>query len=190
LIFVAKDAMAKILPALILLFFSICANSQDDAQKRISFGLEQDLLPYATGGYFAGGWVGMDHVRVRALTAKVNKPDFIVKDGFANNKVTAYAVLADYFFKENWKGWWAGAGWVYWKSSIQTSRKINTAYYYNWMVNGSVGYNFSFGKRIYISPWCGMHVRIAGDKYVAVDDKIFKPALLNPEGSVKVGVKL
>jgi len=179
--------MRKVVFMAMMLFLSAIAFAQKNESK-ISFGLEQDVLPYATGGYFAGAWIGKDQLRIRALTAKVNKPDFIVKDGFTNNKVTAYALLVDGFLKDNWKGWWAGAGWVYWKSSIQTDKKMATAHYYNWLVNGSIGYNFSLGKKFYISPWCGMHIRLLGDRRVAVDDKIFKPALLNPEGSVKLGV--
>lgn len=182
--------MLKSALALFILAASLTGTAQTQAsQNRISFGLEQDILPYATGGYFAGVWAGRDRVRVRALTAKVNKPDFIVKKGFTNNKVTAYAVLVDGFLKQDWKGWWVGTGWVYWKSSIQTDKKMATAHYYNWLMNGSLGYNFSLGKNFYLSPWCGMHIRMAGDKRVAVDDKIFKPALFNPEGSVKLGVK-
>jgi hypothetical protein len=84
-----------------VLFLSLYACAQQKSLKRVSFGLEQDILPYATGGYFASVWIGMDQVRIRALTAKVNKPDFIVKDGFTNNKVTAHAILADYFLKDN-----------------------------------------------------------------------------------------
>lgn len=180
--------MIRNLSIAIVVFLSLTMNAQETS-KQISFGFEQDVLPYITGGYFFGAWAGIDHMRVRAITAKVNKPGFVVKDGFANNKTRAYAMLADYFSRDDWSGWWAGAGWVYWKSSIQTDKKLTTAYYYNWLVNGSAGYNFSLGKRLYISPWCGIHIRIAGNKLVAVDDKIFKPALLNPEGSLKMGVK-
>jgi hypothetical protein len=113
MIFAAKHNMFKTALVISVLFLSLFAHAQQKWLKRVSFGLEQDLLPYATGGYFAGVWTGIDQVSIRALTAKLNKPDFIVKDGFTNNKVTACAMLADYFLKDNWKGWWAGAGWVY-----------------------------------------------------------------------------
>src|SRR4051812_44810184 len=122
-----------------LLALTILLNLASYAQKpssRINVGIEQDVLPYATGGYFGGLWVGKNHVRGRALVARVHKPDMITKKGFTNNNVTAYALLADYFLKENWKGWWAGTGVVNWKSSIQSDEKSNTYHYENWLVNG------------------------------------------------------
>lgn len=79
------------------------ANAQSGT-KKFSIGVEQDLLPYATGGYFGGIWAGKEHIRGRALVARVHKPDFVIKKGFSNNNVTAYALLADYFLKDNWNG--------------------------------------------------------------------------------------
>jgi len=136
--------------------------SQTVESKKLSAGIELDVLPYITGGYFAAGWVGKNHIRGRVLTAYVTKPDIFIKEGLTNNKVTAYALLVDYFLKDNWKGWWAGTGLVYWKSSIQTDQKSTTAHFDSWFLNGSAGYNFSLGKIFYVSPWAGMHVRIAG----------------------------
>jgi hypothetical protein len=162
------------------------ANAQSST-KKLSIGIEQDLLPYATSGYFGGIWVGKDHIRGRAIVAHVHKPNFIIKNGFSNNNVTAYALLADYFLKDNWDGWWAGAGIVCWKSSIQTSQQQSTADFKNILLNGSLGYNWKFYKNFYLSPWAGMHLRVAGDKEVKVDDKTFNPPLLNPEASLKVG---
>lgn len=170
-------------------FFSLTCYSQKSS-SRINAGIEQDLLPYGTGGYFAGLWAGKNHIRGRALIARVHKPDFITKKGFTNNNVTAYALLADYFLKENWKGWWAGSGIVYWKSSIQSDKKANVYNYENWLLNGSIGYNYKIYKNFYVSPWAGMSIRAAGDKSVIVEDKTFTPPLLNPEISVKLGIYL
>lgn len=113
-----------------LVLFAAASCAQQTPRKKIDVGIEQDILPYITGGYFAGAWVGKDHIRIRAIMAKVHKPDFIIKDGFTNNRVKAYALLADYFLKNNWKGWWAGTGLVYWKNSIQSDAKTSTALHY------------------------------------------------------------
>lgn len=172
----------------LLLLCSLAGTAQQQAPRKIQVGIEQDLLPYATGGYFAGAWVGSNHVRVRALMARVHKPDIVVKKGFTHNNVTAYALLGDYFLQQGWKGWWAGTGLVYWKSSIQTDRKLGTAHFENWLLNGSIGYNLPLYRNFYVSPWAGMHLRVGGAKRVSVDDRSFTPPLLNPEGSVKVGV--
>jgi hypothetical protein len=180
--------MRKTVSVVLIFFLGFGCFAQQTAPKQLTFGIEQDILPYLTGGYFAGLWAGKDHLRARALTAYVNKPRFITKKGFTNNKVTAYAFVADYFLKENWNGWWAGTGLIFWKSSIQADARVNTSTYQNWLLNGSIGYNIGLGNHCYISPWAGLHFRIAGDKEVAVDNKLFTPSFVNPEASVKIGV--
>lgn len=174
----------------LLIFLPLWSFAQQKTDhSKWAFGIEQDILPYATGGYFAAVWIGKDHLRSRILLARVNKPDFIIKKGFTNNKVTAYAVTVDYFLAKDWTGWWASSGLVYWKSSIQSDAKLSTAYYNNTLFNGSIGYNWKISKKIYLSPWAGLHLRIAGEQQVKVDNKIFNPPLLNPEASLKLGLQ-
>lgn len=172
--------------ALTVLITSVAA-AQEHPSGKLSFGLEQDFLPYATGGYYAGAWVGKDHFRVRALTARVHKPDLIVKKGFTHNNVTAYALVADYFLKQDFNGWWVSTGLVRWNSSIQSDARLSTVHYKNNLLNGSIGYNIPLSKNFYLAPWAGMHLRIGGDKHFLVDGKDFSAPLLNPEASLKVG---
>jgi len=179
--------MTKTLATVILVLFAFASSAQQSPRTKINAGIEQDVLPYVTGGYFAGAWIGKDHIRIRAITAKVHKPGFIIKDGFTNNRVKAYALLGDYFLKSNWKGWWAATGLVYWKNSIQTNARINTAHYNTWLLNGSIGYSFNLGWHFYLSPWSGLHFKIGGDKHVVVDGKLFTPPFVSPEASVKFG---
>ena len=177
---------SAVLVFFLLLFLQVPA--QRPNHGRLTVGVEQDLLPYATGGYFAGFWAGQGHFRVRALTARVHKPDFVLKNGFTNNRVTAYALTADSFLSGGWSGWWAGAGPVFWKSSIQEKHKAAVYHYRNLLLNGSVGYSYVLGRKWYISPWAGMHIRVAGPAKVQTAGGGFKPPLLNPEASVKLGV--
>ena len=162
------------------------AQSLPDKQK-LSLGLEQDILPYLTKGYYAALWSGKGHVRIRAITAHVHKPDFITPDGFTNNEVTAYAILTDYFLNTDWDGWWAGVGLVYWDSSIQRKAAGNTTSYHNTLINGSLGFQWKFYKHFYLCPWAGLHLRVGGAKEVTVDGDSFTTPVLNPEASLKVG---
>lgn len=175
----------KLLLTLVLLVY-LCA-AQGQSQQKLSVGIEQDILPYITGGYFAGAWVGRDHVRARGVLAHVHKPDFITPNGFTNNQVTAYAILLDYFHKREWSGWWGGAGVVYWDSRIQRTTGGNTVYYSNVLLNGSVGYQWKFYRHFYLCPWAGLHLRVAGDTEVTVDGDSFTTPVFNPEASLKVG---
>ncbi|MBS1505601.1 MAG: hypothetical protein JSS79_03040 [Bacteroidetes bacterium] len=154
---------------------------------RLSIGLEQDFLPYATGGYYAAAWVGKSQVRARALVAHVHKPSFIVPSGFTNNVVTAYALLGDYFLKSDFSGWSIGGGLVLWNSSIQSNLQQSTVSYNNTLLNGSLSYTWKFHKNFYLSPWAGLHLKIAGADHVTVDGSSFATPLFTPEASVKVG---
>lgn len=173
--------------SLAALLFHFTALSQNDSASKVTIGIEQDFLPYATGGYFAGAWVGKGHLRTRLLTAYVHKPDFIITKGFTNNRVNAYAIVTDYFLRKGWIGWYAGTGLVYWKSTIQTDQKLATAHYENYLINGTLGYNYALSKHWYLSPWGGLHLKIGGANHVNIDGKIYNPPLLNPEASVKIG---
>lgn len=156
-------------------------------QDRWKAGVELDVLPYITGGYFGAGWIGKNHVRVRVLYAKVHLPQFIIPKGFTNNTIRSFAVVGDYFLKKEQAGWWLGAGLVTWTGEIQSDAKIGTATYKSYLLNGSLGYVFPVYKGLYVSPWAGLSLRMAGDSNVVVDGTPFKPPLINPEMSVKIG---
>lgn len=174
---------------LILVCFGSTIHAQTIESKKLDAGLELDVLPYATGGYFGAAWMGKGLWRVRALTAYVKKPDWSTKNGFANHQIHAYALVVDRFLKKDWKGWWAGAGLVYWNSSIQADTKINTATFNNLLANGSVGYHFTINKHFYLSPWASLNFKLAGDKNISVDSKIYNLPFINPEASLKLGYR-
>jgi hypothetical protein len=174
---------------LILVCFDCKIHAQTNESKKLDAGLELDVLPYATGGYFGAAWMGKGLWRVRALTAYVKKPDWSTKTGFANHQIHAYALVVDRFLKKDWKGWWAGAGLVYWNSSIQADTKTNTATFNNLLANGSVGYHFTLNKHFYLSPWASLNFKIAGDKNISVDNKSYSLPLINPEASLKFGCR-
>ncbi|MBI2729708.1 MAG: hypothetical protein HYX40_02980 [Sphingobacteriales bacterium] len=168
-------------------FYISNANSQPDSTNKWEFGVEADALPYITGGYFGGVCAGKNNWRIRALTAFVKKPDFTTRSGFANHRIHAYVIVADYFFKQDWRGFWIGGGLVYWKRTIQSDLKLQTGTFKNYLLNGSSGYNFPLSKHLYLSPWAGMSLKIAGDKNIEVDTKKYTLPLLNPEAPLKIG---
>lgn len=174
----------------IFIFFIVFTTnvfSQTTSSKKVQAGVELDVLPYATGGYFGAGWIGKDVWRLRALTAFVKKPDWSTKKGFANHQIEAYALVVDRFLKKDFTGWWGGAGLVYWHSTIQSDTKVQTASFDNVLLNGSLGYHFSLNKHLYLSPWASLNFKIAGDKAVWVDTKTYVLPTINPEASLKFG---
>lgn len=174
----------------VLLFCAIASqlSAQDSAKHRWQGGAELDVLPYALGGYFAAGWVGKNQTRIRLLTADVRKPDITTTKGFTKHRIHAYALVADYFFKPDWTGFWIGGGAVLWNSNIQEKNSGVAASFSNYLLNGSAGYHYRFGKRYYLSPWAGLSLRVAGDKNILVGSSRYTLPLLNPEASLKLGI--
>lgn len=175
---------------LILLFALMITkanNSFAQSNSKVRAGIELDVLPYATGGYFGAVCAGNDRWRMRILTANVNKPDWSTKKGFNSHNIHAYAMVVDYFPGSGWRKWWIGAGPVLWKSKIKADGSDNNSVFSNFLLNGSLGYNLGLGKHFYLSPWMGLSLNVAGDKDIMVGNKVYNLPLLNPEASLKIG---
>ena len=160
---------------------------QTEKPAAMTIGFEQDFLPYLTGGYFGALFIGKGHWRIRGLAAQATKPDFLLPDGFTGNTIKAYAIVGDLFLKPSFSGWWISGGAVVWNGTIKIEGAPQSGHYQQYLVNGSAGYNWKFAGNFYLSPWAGLHLRLAGDTEVPVAAKTFKPPVLNPEASVKVG---
>jgi hypothetical protein len=178
--------MNYVLLLVALLTFS-SSYGQSDSITTTTLGFELDALPYITGGYYASIWVGHKHFRYRAVVTKASTPDFFLEDGFTNNDLMVYAVIADYFFKPNFEKWWLGIGMEVWDEKIQTDAKMQTTAFTNTIATLGAGYVWKFYRNFYLNPWAAGHVRVGGNKNVKVDNKTFKPTLFTPEASLKLG---
>lgn len=156
-------------------------------KKGSTLGFEIDALPFILGGYYGSMWIGSNHVRCRAVITQVTTPQFLLDDGFTNNKIRVYAGIVDYFFKPGFEKWWVGSGLEYWRGSIQTNAKLSTEKYDQAIFTLGGGYAWRFHKRFYLNPWVAIHARLAGENKVLVDGKDLSPAAFIPEASIKVG---
>lgn len=173
---------------LLLLFVPAAAQpSSPSTERLVSLGVEADALPFLTGGYYASVWAGHDHLRYRAILTRLTTPEFALPDGFTNNDITAYTLIADYFFEPGFSGWWVGAGAEYWSGSIQAETKRSTAKYHNTILTAGGGHVWKFYKNLYLNPWGAVHLRVGGDTAVGVDGTTFEPALFQYEVSLKLG---
>ncbi|MEM9328313.1 MAG: hypothetical protein AAGA85_21780 [Bacteroidota bacterium] len=162
-------------------------NAQTPEPRHETIGFELDALPYIVGGFYGSIWYGRNQMRYRAVITKITTPEFVLDDGFTNNDMYVYALITEYFFKPGFDGWWVGTGLEYWDAEIQTDAELETAEYENYIFTVGSGYAWKFYKNFYLNPWAAVHLRIAGDSQVPVDELIFEPALLLPEVSVKLG---
>ena len=185
-----KNEMKKIFILIIISFNGFYTECYPQPSTTINIGLELDVLPYATNGYFGAIWIGRNHFRGRLLTANVNKPDWTTKNGFKSHKIQAFAFVADYFPERNWKKWWMGGGPVIWKSNISDDSGVKSNSFTNFLINGSLGYNFKFGNHFYICPWMGLSLNVAGDNNISVGKSIYSLPFFNPELSLKIGAFL
>lgn len=180
----------KYIILVISIFCSIITKAQsksDTIQSAMSIGIEADVLPYATGGYYASAWLSQNHFRYRAIITKVSVPQFMLQEGFTNNNMMVYALITDYFFDTGVNKWWIGAGIEYWDAEIQTDYRKQTTKYESYIATIGGGYVFKVYRNLYINPWVALHATIATDNNIVVDDLVYKPAFLTPEGSLKIG---
>lgn len=159
----------------------------DPLVTRQTFGTELDLLPFISGGYYASAWYGIDNFRFRTILTKTTVPQFVVTEGYQNNKLKVYAFIADYFFKKNFEGFWIGSGIEYWDSKITHKTDNLTASYHNTVFTMGGGYVWKFYDNFFLNPWVAFHYIIAGDKEVRIGRNIYKPNLFTPEASIKIG---
>jgi len=162
---------------------------ESQRDKGVTIGVEQDVLPYVLNGYIATVWLGRDFFRYRLSYAQASSPKFILPENVGSDKVKAFGVSFEYFFKENYQGLWFGPGIGYWTNYIQSQDHIEVK-------NESVicsfggGYNISITNWLYCSPWVALHFRVSGNDPISMGDSEYKPSVLTPELSVKLGIKL
>lgn len=171
---------------LMCLLASLTAHAQQN-KAVFSAGAEADVLPYITGGYYGSLWVSHSHFRYRGIVTRVTTPDFFLEKGFTDNRMMVYALVADYFFKPAVDRWWVGAGVEYWDARIQTDLKRSTAFYEQYIFTAGGGYVWKFAGNFYLNPWAAVHLRMAGERRVPVENTTFRPAFFTPEGSLKIG---
>lgn len=152
------------------------------------FGAEVDMLPYITGGYYASAWVGISdlNLRIRPVVARVDVPDFALKEGFNRNRLTAVALIADYFPQGTFEGIWIGTGIELWNGKVESDAGVS-ADYTNWQYTLGGGYVWRIYKGFYVNPWGALHLRIAGDHEVQTGSTMYRHDAVTYEVSLKFG---
>jgi len=163
----------------------------------LAVGATVDLLPIAlsasVGQLGASGqvWVGVDHVRLRLVGARIAFPDWLAgKDGFQDQRTLVGALLVDYVAGAHFDGWWLGTGFEFWHSSIGHADEGDMRVSWNtpvWTLGG--GYIVPVRGNFYVEPWAAGHVALT-DPAPAIDARTYHPERLNAEVSLKLGIFL
>jgi len=168
--------------------------SQTDSLKtKQTVGVAIDLLPpimsATTGnfGYSAQLWYGYKKFRVRGVIAGLTMPDKLMgNDDFTNLKTTATALIFDYFLKNNFRGWWFGAGVEMWDNTITSKIDNNKYCFNNYVATAGSGYILKVYKNFYVEPWGAVHY-ILNNENVTVGSTEYKTKKFQGEISFKVG---
>lgn len=169
-------------------------NFQADSLKtKQRFGVAIDLLPpvlsATTGhvGYSTQLWYGYKKFRVRGVIAGFQMPNKLIgNDDFKNLKTTATALIFDYFKKDNFEGWWIGAGAEIWNNKISSKLNNNKYKFNDYVATAGIGYIFKINKNFYIEPWGALH-QVLNNERVTVDITEYKTKRLQGEVSLKIG---
>ncbi len=176
---------------LILLFvgtFNLHAQELPNAYHKIFVGLEQDITPYFLKGYNISLWAGMKYTRLRFSHTEVNTPKFWRRKEISHERIAATQLAFDFFFKKDFKGFWAGPGIGHWQTKLETEdgEKRN---FPGLVFSLGGGYNWNFFKGFYISPYIAGHLRISGTQNIELGKVRYTPSLMFPEISLKLGWK-
>lgn len=155
----------------------------------IALGLEQDMLPYILKGYIGTAWIGRNMERVRFSYAVAAAPKFTLNKDIESDVVNAFGISYEYFFKENFNGFWFGPGIGVWTNDV-IAKDQQRIIHQSFVFSLGSGYNYPIGKRFYLSPWLALHSRVAGNKPVPVGSTVYKPMIFTPELSVKLGIRV
>lgn len=157
-----------------------------NAYHPIRFGIEQDILPYFLKGFTLSGWAGMQRTRLRYNYAQANTPPFWKRDGIAKERISASTLSVDFFLKDNFKGFWASPAFGYWQTAIETKQGDKIAFP-GIVFSVGAGYNLYIFKSLYLSPYLAGHLRISGTKNIELGTTQYRPNLMFPEISLKLG---
>ncbi|HBZ65749.1 MAG TPA: hypothetical protein DEO70_02855 [Bacteroidales bacterium] len=174
--------------------FPITQKSQcDSLEVKQTVGVAIDLLPPVMSamagnfGYSAQLWYGYKKFRVRGVIAGFTMPDKLMgNDDFKNLHTTATALIFDYFLKNNFRGWWFGAGFEMWDNTI--TMKLNNQDYgfKDYVATAGSGYIFKVYKNFYVEPWGALHY-VLNDEKVTFGETSYKTKKFQGEVSLKVG---
>jgi len=154
---------------------------------KISFGIEQDALPYILGGYFVSGWVGREKTRLRFAYANTQVPALARPSGIASDQIRAFGMAYEFFFCDDYSGLWFGPGIGFWTNDATTDRGFPIQNESMVFTFGG-GYNWFLNSWFYISPWVATHFRVSGTDPQIIDRTEYRPTVFTPEISLKLGV--
>jgi hypothetical protein len=167
--------------------FSLAQSDTGKPEKKTTFGLEADVVPYILGGYHGSVVVGNNQWRFRGVYVGLTTPNSLLDDGFIDNKIRVGAVIIDYFFQPNWKKFFISTGFEYLSGNLSHEQATSTSNYNGVLWTAGAGYVWKFHKNFYLAPHVAFTLRVSGDSQVSLDTFTQSIPSFQPEGVLRAG---
>ena len=162
--------------------------------SRKAIGVTIDLLPIVLSasagevGLSGQLWGAIDHYRLRLVGAHLTQPDWLAaKGGFEERRTTAFAVIGDYLFGDNFDGFWVGGGFEYWHESIGHEEAPGERDSWDTVAaTAGGGYIWRVVGNFFLEPWTAAHLRLTPAS-ASLAGETYEPQWLSAEVSLKIG---
>lgn len=180
---------------LIFLFFVnplFARNTENGNSKNAAAGFAVDLLPAVLSatrgeaGYSFQAWTGFEKVKMRVVTAHLYQPDSMIDESFENYEMNVAAFIIDYFFADNFSGFWIGTGAELWNCSIEQKASGETTQWTDNILTLGAGYVWEISDSVYLDPFAAVHYRMNDSKVIAGGEE-FTRQRVSASASVKIG---
>lgn len=155
------------------------------------WGVESDVVGWATGGYHGSAWFGSEQVRVRLVKAVFFAPDFTVPSGFERLRNEAWEFFVDVTWRPRparFEGLWSGVGLELYDRQIRDESSGTVADLDSLELALRTGYIWRpFDAGFYLNPWVGLNLRLDGDSSVLVGERTYSAPRVSPVASLKLG---
>ncbi len=156
-------------------------------ERKTTFGLEADVVPYVLGGFHGSIVVGYNQWRFRGVYVGLTTPNSLLDEGFKDNKVKVGAIIVDYFFQPNWDKFFISTGVEYLSGNLSHEKVSSTGSYNSILWTAGGGYVWKFHKNFYLAPHVAFTLRVSGDSQVGVGSFTQSIPAFQPEGGLRVG---
>lgn len=185
LFFISMIITAALLP--------ISAQGINTATRDIkAAGYAVDLFPTVLSsidkkpGYSFQAWAGFDQIKMRIVAAHLYQPDRLIDDSFKNYEMNVTAFIIDYFFKNDFTGFWIGTGAELWNCSIENKSSGTTAEWTDNILTAGAGYVWKITDSVYLDPFAAVHYRMNDGKVITGGEE-FKRQRVSASASIKIG---
>ncbi len=159
------------------------------SDKKVSFGIESEVMSFINKGYHGSFWIGYNGIRSRFVIAEATYPNSFSPKGFKDLNSQFYEMEIDFYIgkhRKEYKGLWYAAGFGLTKQSIISEQtgmkgKINLFDFHT-----GIGYTIGIYEGLYVNPWIGLDVHL-NSKKVRIGDETWKPHFIDPVGGAKIG---